>query len=357
MRILFVTHSMRFGGAERVMSILLKKFAELGNDVSLILLDDEKIVAYELDERINTVFLCTPRFNSLNSIKNLFSGLKSAINQINPDVITSFFPAPLVFCWLATFGKKIPLVFSERNDPNNNIKGWQAKFFQAIALKKAKHIVFQTTGAQNCYGKKIRIKSSVIPNPFSSQSLPKAYVGERQKRIVSVGRLVPQKNQKILIEAFANVVKKHTDYILEIYGEGHLRNELEMLIEKYGLQQKVFLPGNSKQVLNDINGAALFAFSSDYEGMPNALIEAMALGLPSISTDCSPGGAREFINNYENGILIPCNDVSAMTEAMLFMLDNPQKAEMMGCKAKDVIENLSPEIIANKWIEVFDQVE
>ena len=144
---------------------------------------------------------------------------------------------------------------------------------------------------------------------------------------------------------------------MQIYGEGELRAQLEDLIKENNLQDKVFLPGASKQVLKDINDAEVFAFSSDFEGMPNALIEAMALGIPCISTDCSPGGAREFINSYENGILVPCNDIAEMAKAMEYMLENKNEAEKMGGKAKNIVKDLAPNIIAEKWMNIFKMLQ
>ena len=356
MKIMFVTPSMRFGGAERVMSILLKEFADLGHDVFLHIMDEEKIIAYELDEKIKLSFSKPARFSSLKNICGFLGELKLCVNNINPDIIVSFFNNTLAFAWWVRRKSKITLIFSERNDPNN-INGIKSKFFQKIALKKSNYVVFQTRGAQNCYGKKVQKKSTVIANPFSVSNMPKLLDKERTKRIVSVGRLNPQKNQKILIQAFANISNKFPKHILEIYGEGELRQELETLINENNLKEKVFLPGASKQVLKDINDAEVFAFSSDFEGMPNALIEAMALGLPCISTDCSPGGAREFINSYENGILVPCNDVAEMAKAMEYMLENKNEAEKMGGKAKNIVNDLTPNIIAKKWINIFEMLQ
>lgn len=357
MKIMFVTPGMKFGGAERVMSILLKEFADLGHDVFLHIMDEDKVIAYELDEKIHISFSKAARFNSFKNIRAFLKELKSRVDNVNPDIIVSFFNNTLAFSWWVSRKNKIPLIFSERNDPNNNINGIKSKFFQKIALKKSNHIVFQTSGAQNCYNKKVQKKSTVIANPFSVLNMPDSVKDERTKRIVSVGRLNPQKNQKILIKAFSNISNKFPDHILQIYGEGELRAQLEDLIKENNLQDKVFLPGASKQVLKDINDAQVFAFSSDFEGMPNALIEAMALGLPCISTDCSPGGAREFIKNYENGILVPCNDVDEMIKAIEFMLENQEKAQQMGNNAKHIVKDLAPNIIAEKWINIFKMLQ
>lgn len=354
MKIMFVTHSMRFGGAERVMSLLCNEAVKRDNEIILTVMDDEKIIAYPLDEKVKVELLPTPTVRKLGKFKELIKSLRAIILANKPDVIVSFFNSSAVFSRMASRGLSIPIIFSERNDPNNNINGFSENLFQFFALRLAKHIVFQTEGARSYYGKKFHKKSSVIINPFSSDNLPEEYVGEREKIIVSVGRLNAQKNQKILIEAFSKLEKNYPEYKLIIYGEGPLRGDLEALIKSKGLEDKIYLPGTDKAVLEKINSASLFAFSSDYEGLPNALIEAMILGLPCVSTDCSPGGARELIENYKNGILVPCGDADAMAEAMEYMLSDPHKAASMGKEAKKLSERTSVERVFDAWYKVFE---
>ena len=355
MKIMFVTHSMRFGGAERVMSLLSNEAVKRDNEIVLTIMDSEKILAYSLDDKIKIEFMPTPRFNKLGNLKKLINELREIILRHSPDVIVSFWNFALTYSWLATKGLGIPLVFSERNDPNNNIKGFKSKLFQHFALKKSNHIVFQTEGARSYYGKKIHKKSTVIINPFSVSNLPKAIDGERTKTIVSVGRFNAQKNQKLLIEAFSIVEKNHPEYRLVIYGEGSLRGSLESLICEKGLSDKVFLPGADSNVLDKINSAAMFAFSSDFEGLPNALIEAMMLGLPCISTDCSPGGARELIDNYKNGIIVPCGDFNAMADAIEYVISNPDAASAMGNEAKKLSLRTSVEHVFDEWYNIFER--
>ena len=353
MKIMFVTPSMYFGGAERVMSLLCNEGVRVGNEVVLTIMDDNRVVSYPLDEKVQIEFMQSARFDRIGNLNTLIKTLRNIIISHKPDVIISFFNATMTFVWLAARNLSIPLIFSERNDPNNNIKGWKSKLLQHCALKKSDHIVFQTEGARSYYGKKVRKKSSVITNPFSTDNLPGDYLGEREKTIVSVGRLSPQKNQKLLIEAFALVEKKYPEYNLVIYGEGPLRKELEALIEEKGLAEKVFLPGSYKNVLEKIKSASLFAFSSDFEGLPNALIEAMAVGLPCVSTDCSPGGARELINDYTNGIVVPRGDINELAKACEFVLSDAVRSEAMGKEAKKIVNDMTVYKVFSKWYSVF----
>lgn len=355
MKIMFVTVGMAFGGAERVMALLSSFFCTQGMEVSIVAMDDQKQLAYPLHEHVDLRFMQTACFDRRGSLLSLITTLRSHIRDVRPDVIVSFFSSTLFFSWAASLGMGIPLIYSERNDPNHNIQGVKAKAFQTFALLRAKHIVFQTAGARDYYGRRICRKSSIILNPFDGTNLPAAS-GKREKTLVSVGRLSTQKNQTILIDAFHRIAERYPDRKLVLYGDGPLRQMLQNRIDGYGLTDRILLPGTVRNVYETIHNAELFLFSSDFEGLPNALIEAMALGLPCVSTDCSPGGARELIDNNVNGILVPCGSSVKMAEAIAFLLDHPDCAEEMGTRAQEITKRLDIRKIAAEWNLVFEQV-
>lgn len=350
---MFVSPSMFYGGAERVMSILMNKLIERNYEVILILMTNRPEIVYQLNPKIRIIDTQGVKFNNIKSIVLPIYQLRTIVKNIKPNVIVSFFNNTLVFSWLAQIGLGIPVVFSERNDPYNNIKGIKAQFFQRIAMFVSSKLVFQTTGAMNFYKSPfIKKKSVVIYNPVKQYQSEEIMPIEKNE-IVSVGRLSEQKNQKLLLYAFSKIANSFPNLSLVIYGEGELRSNLEKIIEQLNLKNRVFLPGNSSNVVKDILGARLFVFSSNFEGIPNVLLEAMSIGLPCISTDCSPGGAREFITNNDNGIIVPCNDIDAMANSMDYMLKNPIKAKRMGMNAKNVKDKLDPDIILDEWINLF----
>lgn len=352
MRIMFVTPGMGFGGAERVMSILANKLTEQGEQISFVVMDDDKELAYPLHDGVALHFMQTARFDKHGNLARLIKVLRGHIKNLRPDVIVSFFSTTLAFSWLASFGMGIPLVFSERNDPYHNINGIKAKLYQTIALGCSKHIVFQTAGARDYYGSWVKRKATIILNPFDGRSLPQEHP-QKEKLLVSAGRLCEQKNQAVIIDAFQKIADRYPEHRLVIYGEGPLREQLQSRIDNYGLSDRILLPGTDRNLLERIQNAELFLFGSDFEGLPNALIEAMALGLPCVSTDCSPGGARELIDNYKSGIVVPCGNGEKMAEAISFMLDDPQTAKAMGTEARKILDKLSVEAICEKWSKVF----
>ena len=162
----------------------------------------------------------------------------------------------------------------------------------------------------------------------------------------------PQKNQKLLINAFSDLAKDFPDYTLIIYGEGSLRNELENYIISKGLQSKVVLPGVKNNIQEYIKDASLFVLSSDYEGIPNALIEAMAIGLPCVSTDCSPGGARELIADGENGTIVECGNPQMLAKAMELVLKDREKAQGMGTNAKKICARVDKDVVCDSWLDL-----
>jgi len=149
---------------------------------------------------------------------------------------------------------------------------------------------------------------------------------------------------------------EYKQYRVEIYGAGELKEELQKQIDENNLTHQVFLMGACSNVIEKIKNAALFVLTSDYEGMPNALMEAMALGIPCISTDCRPGGARELIKSGEEGLIVPCNNAEKLKAALIQMLDNQFAAEKMGEKAKDKMKNFAPEIIYSRWEGLFELI-
>ena len=248
---------------------------------------------------------------------------------------------------MALFFSKIPLVVSERNDPSIDPASNVKRLLRNVLYCRPNWFVFQTPDAKRYFSKKIQDRSNIVLNPLSG-SIPDCWLGEREKRIVSVGRLNNQKNFPLLIEAFLLFHKKHPDYILEIYGDGMLEDKLKSYISDCQLEEFVFLKGFIKDVHDRIKKAAMFVMSSDFEGLPNALIEAMALGLPSISTDCPCGGPRMLIKDGVNGRLVSVNNVNELCDAMLFCAEE-EHAEKLSIESRKIRDIVSREKIVSEW--------
>lgn len=350
MRIAFSMANMRGGGAERVVSELANSFAEQGHDVSIMVTKNPECV-YPLADNVKLVDLSADDHGILSRMRSL----RSCIKKNSYDVVISFLTGTNIETLLALAGLRVPVVISERNNPFVDPKEWIYRFLRAVTYPLAAGYVFQTPDAQAFFSKDIQKKSVVIMNPINPQ-LPEPYEGKREKRIVNVGRLVPQKNQKMFIDAFCEFYKAHPDYIAEIYGEGPLEKELSDHIQAGGMEQAVFLRGFSKDVLTEIASASMFVMASDYEGMSNALIEAVGMGVPSISTDHPIGGARLTIEDGVSGFLVPVGDTRTLAKKMAELADNEELARSISKQGTLIRESLSLQSIARCWIEYIEKI-
>ena len=228
------------------------------------------------------------------------------------------------------------------------------KFVGKVLMPMAEGCVFQTEEEKRWFPMRLQKKGRIIMNQVNESFFDVHHSGERRD-VVTVGKLRAQKNQALLIRAFSRIAGEIGDNLL-LYGAGELENELRGLIESLHLSERVKLMGLSTDVANDIKDAKCFVMSSDYEGLPNALLEAMALGLPCVSTDCEGGGPAMMIENGVNGLLVPMRDEKALADAMLCMLRNPEEAERMGRAARETAEGFRPDAIFVRWKQYAEDI-
>ncbi len=349
MKVLFVTAYMGFGGTERVISVVANELARRGHSIGIYMTTCSNKSVYPLDKSIKL-----SSASKVESSMEILKSIKAYTKSFDPDVVVAFMPYPCIFTVFSLLGTKYPVVVSERNDPAK-FDGKDASKFRFmvrdIAYSLAKGAVFQTEGAQSYFSKSIIKKSTIIINPLNTDAICEPYVGMRDKRIVNVGRLTSQKNQKLLLTAFSKICNDFPDWILEIYGDGEDRELLEKYSNELSINGRVVFCGNQKNVINLIKTAGLFAFSSDFEGLPNALAEAMAIGLPCVSTDCTPGGARMFIKDGENGFLVPIKDADALASAMKKVMENKELSNKFSNNAIKIRDMASTENVVDRWEE------
>lgn len=353
MKAIFIVYNLGAGGAERVVSILSKAFADRNIPVDIVMLLTDN-VQYEIPASVNLVPMNTLDMSKADRISCLRAYFKAQKKQHRDIVALPFLDGSLRCALAAAAGLGIPVIASERNDPYQKGRGGLKRIGANVPYALANWCVFQTPDARDYYINSVKKRGTVIPNPLT---LPEDlyWQGARSRRIVSVGRLEPQKNQKILIEAFARVHREFPDYTLEIYGEGSLRQQLQEQIQGLGLENAVFLRGHTSHVHAELSRAAMFVMPSDYEGMSNALLEALGIGVPVISTDHPIGGARMLIRDGENGLLTPVGDGQALYRAMVRLIREPEQAGAMGQNGQQVRQLLSVDAIAEKWLEVIEK--
>ena len=348
MKILLYINAIHEGGAERVMVNLAKQFANAGNEV-VMLTSFVDSWEYPVDKSVKRLSMEQQEIKQSRLARNYsrIMKLRRVCMEEKPDILISFMQEPNFRAILATLGQPVKTIVSVRNDPNKEYAGKIGKIVGKYILPMADGCVFQTEQAKAWFPVKLQKKSTVIMNAVNETFF--RVTREKTADIITTGRLTAQKNHAMLIHAFSKIAQKHPNQNLLIYGAGELESELMAQIQTLGLDGRVLLKGKTTDVPSVLAGAKMFVLSSDYEGMPNALMEALAVGVPSISTDCPCGGPAMLIRQGENGLLVPVGDTDAMAEAMDQMLSEEAFAEQLGNCAREQAVQFKPEAVFEQW--------
>lgn len=358
-RLAIVITGLSRGGAERVTSFLSNYFSESGREVYLISLTTGER-AYTLSDSVKVIELDASHIsNTLSRYLFMIRNLRKTIKKIKPKAVLGMMSYSGSLAAVACLGLKVPFLISERNDPNTSTTFTQSerKVFTFIAHHFVTKAIFQTESARSYYFSKEDTRGVIIPNPLYLEKMPPANTAlQPSHSIVTAGRLNTQKNHSLLLDAFAVVHAQHREYSLTIYGEGEERASLQEQRRRLGLEGSVLFPGNEKDMFAKLQEAELFVLSSNYEGMPNALIEAMAMGLPCITTDYSEGRGT-VIEDRVNGLVVPRNQVQALSDAMLWCVEHPADAELLGLEASKIREQLDSRVICKQWLATIEETE
>lgn len=330
-----------------MVSIIADELCQRGWEVAICLLLSNQ-VEYSINPQVKIVDMTGDmNLSRLKRLPGWIREIRCFTKKYKPDVILSFVARINIIAQLATLGLKIPIIVSERNDPKSDGRGILVDFMTRLLYPHAKSVVFQTKRAQGYFSESVRKNSVIITNPIEVSSYRKNVT---RGKVVTVGRLMPQKNHIMLIDAFAQLCCSFQEMELYIYGEGYLYGHLEAYAEKLGVKTKVHLMGNVRDIHNQISDAEMFVLSSDYEGLSNALLEAMMLSIPCISTRCA--GSDEYIINNENGLLVDVGDKSALVEAMIKLHLDPDCAKRLGLSARESSKLFERKNVIDKWCEI-----
>lgn len=354
-KIAFHLNCLEQGGAERVVTNLANQFVEKGYEV-IIATEWYGENEFQTDPRVKRVHVGLreedKKKNHVIQILLRIKYLTKFIKEEKPDILIPFARKALYRGLMAAYFIKIPILISIRTDPVGHYEEWSDKIQIPILFPRADGCVFQTEGARDFFAPRLQKNSRIILNPINPKYIGTPIPEKRTKTVVQSGRLVDFKNQPMLIKAFVEVHKKHPDYDLKIYGGDSFdgtKEILEDLIEKNNAGDYIHLMGASDSLEKDLADAALFAFTSDWEGLPNALMEAMALGLPIVATDCPCGGPRTIMTNGVDGLLIPIKDQKALEDGINYLIENPEIAENMGRKAREIADRANGDAIFEQW--------
>lgn len=346
-RILIVQAGLGAGGAEKVVSALAAHWSarHAVRVMGLNAPDAESYFPYPPDVSV----VAGTRSRGARGRPADVWRLRRAARSWRADVVVSFLTKVNVMTAAALAGSGVPLVTSERNNPQaqagpvlQRVAGW--------AAGRATICVMQTRAARDALPARVRGRAVVIANPcapYAGAVTPGSHV--TAPHFTAVGRLDRQKGFDLLLDAFAMLDRP--DARLVIHGEGPERGALEAQVARLELGDRVSLPGRTAAPGGWLAGGGTFVLSSRFEGYPNALMEAMAAGLPVAAFDC-PWGPADMIRDGGNGLLVPPGDVAALAAAMRRLLDDPALAARLGTAAAADAERWAPERIFAAWDDV-----
>lgn len=358
MKILFLISKLHYSGAPKMMAWIANQMAARGHRVTLISMYDRDN-SQQLSPAVTLRLLGRHKSKSrlvrnTVDLAGTLHALRQCVREEQPDAVVSFLDAAgSMFLPLNFFFGSTPVLASERVDPSarKGLLGW----FRHRLLRFADGIVFQTEGARAFYAfdARIQAKSRVIPNPVllqPGQLCQPVPFSQRDNRMVSVGRLtMKQKRYDVMLDAFLLVYRARPELRLEIYGDGKDAALVRQMIAARGLENAVSLMGKTEDVFGALRRARAFVITSDYEGIPNSLIEAMSFGVPAVATDCSPGGARLLVEHEVNGLLAPCGDAAAIARGLLRLAEDEALSNRIAQNAIQIAEKFPEGPIADQW--------
>ena len=354
---LFVIDSISGGGAERVLCVLANQFSMLGIQVSIALMNaDAGVAAYQTRGEIVISDLSAGLgAGKANLIKKQIRLCKK-IKREKPDVVIPFMLHNAILTLLSSIGLKTPVLIRPASLPEKEVGSFIMRVLTPCLLRRAAGAVFQNNTQKRYYEKYLPREGVIIRNPVEAHPLWADTGRSGNKLIIAAGRLHEAKNYPLLLESFSQIRDAFPEWRLMIYGEGALSGELEAQARRLGFGDSVSFPGFATNIQERMREASIFVICSLYEGLPNSLIEAMCMGLPCVTTDFEGGGARELITDGKNGLIVANNDAAALALAMTRLIKNPEFAQRLGDRARELRERLAADRIALKWVHYIENI-
>ncbi len=356
-KILFYIGSMARGGAERVVVNLSEYLKGLGYQV-VIATKEEAQTEYPVPEGVRRIPADISGKEITGSrIVNFcrrVGKLRSIWKKEKPDLIVSFIKKNNLMAIASSRGLGIPVLVTIVSASFREYPGI-FKFLANLLFPMADGVIAQTSEERDYFRKSVRKKTVILPNSMHPDFIGPVYAGKREDFVVAVGRVDENKNHSMLVEAFARIADKYPSVNVIIYGDGDGRQKVETAIREKGMEERIFLAGYQTDVKTKIEKARIFVLTSRVEGIPNAIMEAMALGLVPVSTDFGGGGAKQLIEDGKNGFIIPVDDTDALTEKLDLLLSDKKLEERLRNQAVKLQERLHPDVVNRQWREYFER--
>jgi GalNAc-alpha-(1->4)-GalNAc-alpha-(1->3)-diNAcBac-PP-undecaprenol alpha-1,4-N-acetyl-D-galactosaminyltransferase len=358
MKVLFLSPSISYGGAHKMMIWYANSLATENDVVICTYFYFE--TNYIISDGIEVINLGLARYSNKYLSKTIgffvteYNIIKT-VKAVSPDVIITYGDVFSIFLTSIIKSKRSNLIICERNYPNAKLN-FLTKSFKKWAFRQSDGVVFQTKYAAEYYKLHPKTKICNLPNPVIDLINNPVPWKQRRKEIAFVGRFeVEQKRQDLMLVAFDEVYNKFPDYHLVFYGDGADFGYIKKLAKEKKYGKNIKFAGKVDNIIETIRGASVFVLASEYEGIPNTLLEAMAAGLPVVATDCKPGGARMLLGESQFGLLVERGNSAAISKAIIFYLSNPNYAQHIGAMAQESCQRFDPAVTSDKWNHFISQ--
>ena len=349
MKIAIIAHGLSNGGAERVASLVANHYAASGHDV-LFVAAYSAAREYRLEDSVSYVYVGGNYRNKLTRLLGRSCSIHQEVKKFRADVAVSFLINETL---LSTLAGSVPYIYTLRNDPGNTCSSPAMRLTSNLAFRKAQKVIFQTPNARDFFCQTIREKGVVIPNPLT-RNLPVWDGTHSEKKIITACRLTRQKNLPMLISAFAQFREQYPEYTLWIYGHGDLLEELRAFAKSCGVEDAVFFPGYATNIHEIMVRSDIFALTSDFEGLSNSMLEALAIGIPTVCTDCPPGGAALYIENEVSGMLVPVGDTAQLVKCFCRMAADEEFCRNLSENSQKIRRTLDVDAVLKQWSGILD---
>lgn len=348
MRLLFILPNIGYGGASKILSFLANEFtAKYTYAIDIIVYQNADILQ-PMNPDIRIHYIGNQYSKKIIKHVQYIYSIYKVVKKINPDLIISFLNYPNLYSIIVGKLLSIPVIISERGDPYQRRNTFDRVF--DIAYNFADGAVFQTEGAKLYFSKRLQKRGVIIPNPITNNIHTTKYSINNSHKIAFVGRFeLKQKRQDIMVQSFIFVLDKFPDAELHFYGDGQDELFVKNLVKDLKIDQYVIFHEYVENPSQEIVKSEVYVITSDYEGIPNSLIEAMMLGMPVVSTDCSPGGAKLLIKNNINGIIVNRGDVKGISDAIIKIFNDNELKMKLSNNASKIAIDFPPEKVILKW--------
>ena len=343
------------GGTERVSTIIANKLAEEGHDVYLMSLVKCEGSSFELNNKIKVICMENGSGNNKKNFIPIVKELKGIFDKYKFDVLIEVDVMLRIFTFLATRHRNMKVVSWEHFNFRTNLGTRLRDIARRVAAKTSDYIVTLTEKDKLDYEKSLKCKAKVICISNPLVFYPTKYSELKNKVILSVGRMHPQKGFDMLLEAWSKVVKEDNTWELRIAGDGADFEQTKALAKEYGVEDSVDFLGHVSEVQKQYLESSIYVMSSRYEGFPMVLLEAMSFGLPVVSFDCHTGPS-DIIRNNDDGLLVEDGNTDKLAENILKLMKNDEMRISMGNNAKDNIKRYDINNIMDKWNELIKEL-